>query len=126
MMFAILRHYGIPSKIVNAIRVLYDNSKEDQTRNDELYKLVHQKPVSETIRERQLRFIGQCLRMHPDEPSNIYALYTSQIKGQGLVGRPKASYLDQIARHLCSDKEIKFGLTQIKTWAMDTPTFSRA
>ena len=27
MMFAILRHYGIPSKIVNAIRVLYDNSK---------------------------------------------------------------------------------------------------
>ena len=61
--------------------------------------------------------------MHPDELSNIYALYTSQIKGQGLVGRPKASYLDQIARHLCSDKEIKFGLTQIKTWAMDKPTW---
>jgi hypothetical protein len=26
MMFAILRHYGIPEKIVNAIRVLYDHS----------------------------------------------------------------------------------------------------
>ena len=26
MMFSILRHYGIPEKIVNAIRVLYDNS----------------------------------------------------------------------------------------------------
>jgi len=27
MMFAILRHYGIPEKIVSAIRALYDNSK---------------------------------------------------------------------------------------------------
>ena len=27
MMFAILRHYGIPSKIVDAIKVLYDSSK---------------------------------------------------------------------------------------------------
>ena len=27
MMFAILRHYGIPEKIVRAIRVLYDNSR---------------------------------------------------------------------------------------------------
>ena len=27
MMFAILRHYGIPQKIVDAIRILYDNSK---------------------------------------------------------------------------------------------------
>lgn len=27
MMFAILRHYGIPAKIVDAIRVLYDDSK---------------------------------------------------------------------------------------------------
>jgi hypothetical protein len=27
MMFAILRHYGIPAKIVDAIRVLYDKSK---------------------------------------------------------------------------------------------------
>ena len=26
MMFAILRHYGIPSQIVDAIRVLYDSS----------------------------------------------------------------------------------------------------
>ena len=25
--FAILRHYGIPEKIVKAVRVLYDNSK---------------------------------------------------------------------------------------------------
>lgn len=27
MMFAILRHYGIPEKILKGIRVLYDNSK---------------------------------------------------------------------------------------------------
>ena len=27
MMFAILRYYGTPAKIVAAIRILYDNSK---------------------------------------------------------------------------------------------------
>ena len=36
MMFAILRHYGIPEKIVNAIRVLYDESKSQVFVNGDL------------------------------------------------------------------------------------------
>jgi hypothetical protein len=55
--------------------ILNIDQSEDHTRNDQLYKLVDQPPISDTVRKRQLQFVGHCLRMDPEEPANIYALY---------------------------------------------------
>ena len=42
-------------------------------RNEELYKKCAQHPIRELVRERQLKFIGHCLRMDKEEYTNIYA-----------------------------------------------------
>ena len=47
---------------------------EAHMKNDELYKITKQRPIKSLIRERQLKFIGHCLRMPSEEPANIYAL----------------------------------------------------
>ncbi len=56
--------------------ILGSNQSEDHVTNEELYKRTNRRPVKATIPERQLRFVGHCLWMAVDEPSNIYALYT--------------------------------------------------
>jgi hypothetical protein len=48
---------------------------ESHTTNEQLYARARARPISTIIRERQLSFIGHCLRMPNDEPENIYALY---------------------------------------------------
>ena len=73
--------------------------------NAELYQLTNQRPVRETIRERQLKFIGHCLRMHVEEPVNIYALYKSAVR-TNRRGAPRLTYLEQTSRNLSGDKEL--------------------
>jgi hypothetical protein len=73
--------------------------------NTDLYRLADQRPIRETIRERQLKFIGHCLRMHKEEPANIYALYKSEI-GTNRRGAPRRTYLEQTSRHVTGDKEL--------------------
>ena len=47
----------------------------DHVTNDRLYQRVNQVPICEMIRERQLKFTGQCIRMPTDEPINRFVLY---------------------------------------------------
>ena len=56
------------------------NQSETQMTNDELYKHLKQRSVSEEIRKRQLNFIGNYLRIPQDEPANIYPLYQSKVR----------------------------------------------
>ena len=105
--------------------ILNIDQSEDHISNDQLYKLVDQPAISDTIRKRQLQYVGHCLRMDPEEPANIYSLYLSKMKESGQIGRPKHTYYEQIARHLCSDKEIKPSLDQIKVWAKDKRSWNK-
>ena len=91
---------------------------EDHIRNDELYKKCVQRPIRELVRERQLKFIGHCLRLNQEEPANIYALYKSEV-GQNPVGRPKETYLDQISRYVTTDKRSKLTVDEIAKKARD-------
>ena len=91
---------------------------EDHIRNDELYKMCSQRPIRELVRERQLKFIGHCLRLNQEEPANIYALYKSEV-GQNPVGRPKETYLDQISRYVTADKRSKLTVDEIAKKARD-------
>ena len=70
-------------------------------KNDELYKKSAQQPILELIRERQLKFIGHCLRMEKEEPANIYALYKSKYRTQ-LEDQER-----RISRYVTADKHLK-------------------
>ena len=67
-----------------------------------------QRPITETIRTRQLQYTENCLRMAIDEPANTYVLYTSNVASTHRCGAPRRRYLDQISEYLCSDKTIKY------------------
>ena len=72
-----------------AYRIMLDiNQADDHLTNQELYRITGQRPLSETIRLRQLQFTGHCLRMPLDEPANIYSIYKSNTKDVGKRGRP--------------------------------------
>lgn len=87
-------------------RIILDIKQvEAHMTNDELYRITNQRPIREKIRERQLKFIGHCLRMHQDEPSSIYALYTSEV-GTNRRGAPRLNYLQQTSRHVCQEKNL--------------------
>ena len=48
--------------------------------NEQFYAAADgQRPITETIRMRQLKFTGHCLRMAIDETANTYILYTSNV-----------------------------------------------
>ena len=80
--------------------------------NEEPYKNLDQRPVSEEIKRRQLKFIGHCLRVTAEEPANIYALYESRMNK---TGRPNAKYIEQISEGT-RDKKIR--LTTLEEYNM--------
>jgi hypothetical protein len=84
--------------------------------NDELYRMVARCELNQIVRERQLKFIGHCLRMSDDEPVKIYALHQTRLTKSKPVGK----YFDQIARYLISDKRTeKPCFDEIVQWAQD-------
>ncbi len=94
--------------------------------NEQLYaEADNQRPITETIRMRQLQFTGHCLRMPIDEPANIYVLYTSNIAPTHRRGAPRKRYLDQISEYLCSDKTIKYNAIEIAEFAKDKKNWRR-
>lgn len=98
---------------------------ETHTTNEQLYKLASARPVSDIIRERQLQFIGHCLRMPSEEPANIYALYTSQVAASHRRGRGNLSFLAQISSYLCSDSRIKLTAAEIAKYAKDKSNWNK-
>ncbi|CAF0934207.1 unnamed protein product [Brachionus calyciflorus] len=58
---------------------------ETDLTNEELYKIVNQRPFTEELRKRQLKFIGHCLRTSPNEPKNIYVFYQSKVRERNKI-----------------------------------------
>ncbi|CAF0980287.1 unnamed protein product [Brachionus calyciflorus] len=78
----------------------------------DLYKIVKQRPITEELRKRQLKFIGHCLRMPTDEPANIYVLYQSKVRERNKIGRPRAQYIEQISRFLIDKRSWRSLITE--------------
>jgi hypothetical protein len=73
--------------------------RTDKVSNESVYQLTGQVPLVRQIQQRQLRFIGHCLRREPKELVNQYALYTpKETHGKRKRGRPKMSYADYLAK----------------------------
>jgi hypothetical protein len=97
--------------------ILRIKQSETHMTNEQLYKEANAKPISLTIRDRQLQFTGHCLRMPADEPSNILALYpTSSTSACSREG----PYVTQIAKYICTFKKSdQLNATEITKYAKD-------
>ena len=90
--------------------------------NGILYELTNQRPLSETIQQRQLRFIGHSLRRSPNELINQYALYTpKENNGKRRRGRPATIYAKYIEKLINKDtppteNEIRKLATKREIW----------
>jgi hypothetical protein len=92
---------------------------ETHTTNIEPHALAGARPITTIIRERQLQFSGQYLRMTSDEPANIYTLYSPNIATvhQRVLQKQKHPHTDPISRHICSGGKIKLTATGIIKYA---------
>ena len=73
--------------------------------NQSLYKLTEQVPLRKTIRERQLKFTGHCIRMPTYEPANQFVIYESRIKFFLRPGALRTAYRNQISSHILQTGE---------------------
>ena len=63
-----LRHHVI-------YRIMLNIKRLDRVRNAQIYQMTDTQPLINTVRLRQLRFLGHILRMPEDEPCRRYALF---------------------------------------------------
>ena len=107
--------------------ILNIRQSDDHVSNDDLYSRVKQRPIRDIIRERQLRFIGHCLRMKEDEPARIFALYKSNMgknpPGNRLTYRSQIS--KYISKHISNDKKEILEAEEIARYAKDKESWKR-
>jgi hypothetical protein len=97
--------------------ILGIKQSEAHMTNIQLYNEAGTRPISETIRERQLRFTGHCLRMDSAEPANAFALYPNNAATP--EGR-EGPYVKQIASYLYSFTGMeRHAAAEIAEWAKD-------
>ncbi|CAF1058139.1 unnamed protein product [Brachionus calyciflorus] len=98
---------------------------ETHMTNEELYRKVQQRQIIEEIRKRKLKFVGHCLRMPPEEPANIYALYQAKIHERNKIGRPSAQYIEQISKFFTNDNKVKLIPAEITKSAIDKESWNK-
>ena len=73
-------------------RIMLNIKRTDHVSNERVYTITNTVPLINSVRSRQLRFLGHILRMQEDEPCRRYALYTP-LHGKRRPGRQRTSYL---------------------------------
>ena len=79
--------------------------KQDHVTNKAVYDMTGQQPLSDTIHQRKLRWLGHALRKPDDELISQYALY-QPTQGKRKQGRPALLYPQYIARLIYRDVEL--------------------
>lgn len=69
---------------------------EVHTTNEELYRLTKQRPVSVTIRKRQVEFVGHCFHMEENKLAHICAIYHSEVSDKNKQGAPRLTFRHKI------------------------------
>ena len=78
-----------------------------------------QRPINQIIRERQLQFVGHCLRIPEDEPSKIYIMNQSKLNEIKPVGKPRTTQYDKIVSYLSKDKMVKPTFEEMNKWPIN-------
>ena len=78
-------------------RIILEVKRTDRIPNNQILEQTKQVDLYETVKLRQLKFIGHLLRMQKDEPCHIYALYEPSNMGHRNRGRQPMNYRKYIA-----------------------------
>ena len=95
----------------------------DCVRNAQIYEVTNTMPLINTVRQRQLRFLGNILRMPEDESCRRYALYVP-IHGRRKPGRQMTSYMSYV-QNLLGDTENYLHEEAIASLAYDRFTWRK-
>ena len=76
----------------SCFRIMLNIKRLDCVSTERIYHLTNTQPLINTVRQRQLRFLGHILRMPEEEPYRRYALYVPT-HGRRTPGRQRISYL---------------------------------
>jgi hypothetical protein len=113
----------LDSFATNCYRYILGVKRLDKVSNNEIYERVKQIPLSVTLGERQLTWIGHMLRRNENELIRKYALYgPDQLGGDAKIGKPKLTYIKEIQRQLnpgLKENEIKLEAKEIVKMAQD-------
>lgn len=113
----------LDSFATNCYRHILGIKRLDKVSNNEIYERVKQIPLSVTLGERQLTWIGHMLRRNDNELIKKYALYgPDQLDGDAKIGKPKLTYIKEVQRQLnpgLKENEIKLEAKEIVKMAQD-------
>ena len=98
-------------------RIMLNIKRLDCVSNERIYHLTNTQPLINTVRQRQLRFLGHILRMPEEEPCRRYALYVPT-HGRRRPGRQRTSYLSYLQK-LLGDAENDLNQDAIASLAAD-------
>ena len=69
------------------LRIMFGIDRNQHVTNEAVLQQTGESPLSDHVKERQLRFLGHCLRRHPNDLIAQHALYTPK-HGRQSRGRP--------------------------------------
>ena len=98
-------------------RIMLNIKRLDCVSNERIYHLTNTQPLINTVRQRQLRFLGHILRMPEEEPCRRYALYVPT-HCRRRPGRQRTSYLSYLQK-LFGDAENDLNQDAIASLAAD-------
>ena len=93
-----------------------------QYTNDELYKITEEKPWSEIIKQRRLRWTGHLMRLNKNTPARLALHQYTETTQKNRIGRPKQTWLATIKsdlNHLNLPKDDKQFINEIEKLAGD-------
>ena len=84
-------------------RIMLNIKRLDCVSYARIHVMTNTQPLINTVRQRQLRFLGHILRMPDDEPCRRYALFVPT-HGRRRPGRQRTSYISYIQKLLGDTK----------------------
>ena len=83
----------------SCLRTILDVDRDDRVTNDEVYSRTDMHPLSYTIQQRQLKFLGHSIRRPAEHYVSMYALY-NPTHGRPSRGQPPTLYPKYISKLL--------------------------
>ena len=103
---------------VTCLRIILGIDQEDHVTNDAVHRQAGTRPLTSTTQERQLRYLGHCLRRPQEDIITELALYYPS-HGKRSRGRPQTMYLSYIAHLLQAAINIQPTEEEIRSSAQD-------
>ena len=75
----------------SCLRTILDVNRDDRVTNNEVYSRTDMHPLSYTVQQRQLRFLGHSIRRPAEHYVSMYALY-NPTHGRPSRGQPPTLY----------------------------------